>query len=135
MLLLLELLLMLLLLLLLLYAFYHVLIRGREAPPYDSIRIFSYRDSAVLPPALLVWPAFRSLVRSAALDWLKNMRAAGCVALWLRFFARTWPLGLDFGRSDGPWARFSKPKRLFFRCSCVRARVRSDHAAIVLRTH
>ena len=33
--LLLRLLLELLLLLLLLYAFYHVLIRGREAPPYD----------------------------------------------------------------------------------------------------
>ena len=29
--------LLLLLLLLLLYAFYHVLIRGREAPPYDYV--------------------------------------------------------------------------------------------------
>ena len=29
------------------------------------------------------------------------MRSAGCVALWLRFFARTWLFDLDFARSDG----------------------------------
>ena len=48
--------------------------------------------------------AFRSLERPAAFDWLKNMRSAGCVALWLRFCARTWPSGRDFARSDGPRA-------------------------------
>ena len=50
-------------------------------------------------PALLAGPALRSLVRSAAFDWLKNMRSAGCDALWLRLVARTWPLGLDFASS------------------------------------
>ena len=47
------------------------------------------------------WTAFRCSFALPAFDQLKNMRSAGCVALWLRFFARTWPFDLDFARSDG----------------------------------
>ena len=105
--LLLELLLELLLVLLLLllpHVLYPVHLGGRSAPPRLPFEGSHTCTRGGRPRALLAGPAFRSLVRPAAFDWLKNMRSAGCVALRLRFFARTWPLGLDFARSDGPRA-------------------------------
>ena len=91
------------LLLLLLYASYHVLIREREAPhcnPFEG----SQTGSRAHPLRFgLAQAAFAPSFALAALERQKDMRSAGCVALRLRFCARTWPFDLDFARSDGFW--------------------------------
>ena len=56
------------------------------------------------------------------------MRSAGCVALWLCFFARTWPLGLDFVRSgvilERPGSIFEAERAVF--SMLLRARARAQ---------
>ena len=107
MLMLLELLLELLLVLLvlpLLYVCHHVHIRRREAlPPYNPFE-GSQTGSRAHPLRFgLAQAAFAPSFALAALERQKDMRSAGCVALRLRFCARTWPFDLDFARSDGFW--------------------------------
>ena len=79
-----------------------------------------------------------ALSRFSAFDRLKFCVRRLCVRsdcvfpLDLAVRRRLWLARASFWSAR---ARFSRPKRLFFRCSCVRALVRSEHAAIVLRTH
>ena len=51
------------------------------------IRMFSYRGSGGFAPCAPRWTAFRCSFALLAVDQLKKMRSAGCVALWLRFLA------------------------------------------------
>ena len=72
---------------------------------HACIHPFAYSDTgsrASRPLALLAGLRSGCSFAPAACQWPKSMRSAGCVALRLRFFARAWPQGLDFARSDGP---------------------------------
>ena len=85
---LLGLLLELLLLLLLQYAFYHVLIWGREAPPYNPFEYSHTGTRVSRPRSACAWAAFRSCVAPCSLDWQKKMRSAVRLRSGLRFSAR-----------------------------------------------
>ena len=76
------------LLLLLLYAFYHVLIRGREAPPYNPFEYSHTRVRGSRPRSACAWAAFRPCVAPCSHDWQKKMRSAVRLRSGLRFSAQ-----------------------------------------------
>ena len=83
------------LLLLLLYAFYHVLIWGREAPPYNPFEGSHTGARGCRPRALLAQAAFRLALRSDCVRTDKKL----CVGPLVRTFARSWRVfSLDLAR-------------------------------------
>ena len=67
--------------------------------PFDYSHTWFRRQPPACAPR---WATFAPSFAVTALEKLKNMRSARCVALWLRFFARTWLFDLDFARSGVP---------------------------------
>ena len=77
--------------------------RAAQSAPYNPFE-GSQTGSRAHPLRFgLAQAAFAPSFALAALERQKDMRSAGCVALRLRFCARTWPFDLDFARSDGFW--------------------------------
>ena len=85
------------------------------------------------------WGCVLLCVAPCALDWQKKNALRWSARAPGAFFRSNWAVRRRLWLARASFwsarARFSRPKRLSFRCSCVRALVRSEHAAIVLRTH